>query len=153
MRRMSSRSASKSADSTRKRSKKSRLPPLAKSPRKTGKSVGRTDSARKSPNVEAQPQRPSVVRIMGRGQYRVNARTLKRLNLVDDAMVEMVSKEKPDDIEFKRKLTELTEIVVRDGKPLTGQEMTKTDIILPSADLPIDNAKKLFTGEGVIPRF
>lgn len=100
-----------------------------------------------------QPVRPSVVRIMGRGQFRVNAKILRRLNQVDEAMVSIVSQEKPDDAEFKRKLAELTEIVIKDGKPLAGQEIIKSDIILPSADLPIDNAKKLFTGEGVIPQF
>jgi phage shock protein A len=96
---------------------------------------------------------PRVVRIMGRGQFKVNSRILKRLNQVDAIMVTMASKEKADDAEFKRKLVELSEIVIKDGKPVPTKEMVKSDIILPSADLPVDEAKKLFTVQGVIPQF
>jgi hypothetical protein len=92
-----------------------------------------------------------IVRIMGQGQFTVDNRTLKRLNDLDNAMVELVSAERSDDIEFKKRLTELNRIVVKDGKPLDPHEIIKSDIILPSADLSIDEAKKLFRGEGVIP--
>jgi hypothetical protein len=92
-----------------------------------------------------------IVRIMGQGQFTVDNRTLKRLNDLDNAMVELVSAERSDDTEFKRKLTELNRLVVKDGKPLDPHEIIKSDIILPSADLSIDEAKKLFRGEGVIP--
>jgi hypothetical protein len=37
------------------------------------------------------------------------------------------------------------------GKPLNPKDIIQSDIILPSADLSIDDAKKLFKGEGVIP--
>jgi hypothetical protein len=92
-----------------------------------------------------------IVRIMGQGQFTVDNRTLKRLNDLDNAIVELVSTERSDDIEFKKKLTELNRIVVKDGRPLDPHEIIKSDIILPSADLSIDEAKKLFRGEGVIP--
>ena len=92
-----------------------------------------------------------IVRIMGQGQFTVDNRTLKRLNDLDNAMVELVSAERSDDTEFKKKLTELNRLVVKDGKPLDPHEIIKSDIILPSADLSIDEAKKLFRGEGVIP--
>jgi hypothetical protein len=103
----------------------------------------------KARGVTATPSR--IVRIMGQGQYTVDNRTLKRLNDLDNAIVELVSTERSDDIEFKKKLTELNRVVVKDGKPLDPREIIKSDIILPSADLSIDEAKKLFRGEGVIP--
>ncbi|HET6780089.1 MAG TPA: hypothetical protein VFH09_02870, partial [Nitrososphaera sp.] len=68
-----------------------------------------------------------------------------------NTIVELVSTERSDDVEFKKKLTELNSIVVKDGRPLDPHEIIKSDIILPSADLSIDEAKKLFRGEGVIP--
>jgi hypothetical protein len=37
------------------------------------------------------------------------------------------------------------------GKPHISKEIVRSDIILPSVDLSIDEAKKLFKGEGVIP--
>ncbi len=92
-----------------------------------------------------------IVRIMGHGQFTVDTNTLKKLNDIDNAIVELVSTERSDDTEFKRKLTELSNLVVEKGKPLDPHEIISSDIILPSADLSIDEAKKLFRGEGVIP--
>jgi hypothetical protein len=94
-----------------------------------------------------------IVRIMGHGQFTVDGKTLKKLNAIDNAMVKLVSSERSDDTEFKKKLTELSEIVVKHGRPLDPHEIIKSDIILPSVDLSIDEAKRLFRGEGVIPEF
>ncbi len=92
-----------------------------------------------------------IVRIMGHGQFTVDGRTLKKLNDIDNAIVELVSTERSDDTQFKKKLMELNNLVVENGKPLDPHDIIKSDIILPSADLSIDEAKKLFKGEGVIP--
>jgi hypothetical protein len=88
---------------------------------------------------------------MGHGQFTVNARTLRRLNDIDDSLVEMAASEKGDDVEFKKGLFELNQVTIKHGKPVEQGEIVKSDIILPSADLPVDEAKKLFRGEGVIP--
>jgi hypothetical protein len=92
-----------------------------------------------------------IVRIMGHGQFTVDSRTLKKLNEIDNTLVEIVSKERSDDNEFKKRLSELNDMVMKNGKPLDPHEIIKSDIILPSADLSIDEAKKLFQGDGVIP--
>jgi hypothetical protein len=92
-----------------------------------------------------------IVRIMGHGQFTVDNKILKKLNDIDNAIVKLVSTERSDDFEFKKRLTELSELVVKNGKPLDPREIIKSDIILPSADLSIDEAKRLFRGEGVIP--
>ncbi len=92
-----------------------------------------------------------IVRIMGHGQYSVDGKTLKKLSDIDNAIVKLVSTERSDDAEFKKKLTELSDIVIKNGKSLDPREIIRSDIILPSADLSIDEAKKLFRGEGVIP--
>ncbi len=91
-----------------------------------------------------------IVRIMGHGQFDVGVRTLKRLNKINESLVAMVRMEKFDDSEFKRRLAELNEQVMKDGRPIDPKEMVRTDIILPSADLSIDEAKRLFK-DGVIP--
>jgi hypothetical protein len=92
-----------------------------------------------------------IVRIMGHGQFTVDSSMLKKLNDIDNAIVELVSTERSDDTEFKKKLTELSNLVVKNGKPLDPHEIIRSDVILPSTDLSIDEAKKLFRGEGVIP--
>ncbi|MDQ3972385.1 MAG: hypothetical protein M3219_03055, partial [Thermoproteota archaeon] len=55
------------------------------------------------------------------------------------------------DTEFRSRLTELTNIVETKGKRLNPKEIIQSDIILPSTDLSVDEAKKLFRGEGVVP--
>lgn len=92
-----------------------------------------------------------IVRIMGHGQFTVDSKTLKKLNDLDNSIVEFVSQERSDDTEFRRMLAELSETVVSKGKPLDPKAIIQSDIILPSSDLSIDEAKRLFRGEGVIP--
>jgi PspAA-like protein len=93
-----------------------------------------------------------IVRIMGHGQFTVNSDTLKRLNEIDSSLVQLITNERfPDAAEFKRLLSQLNEIVQNNSEPLDPKEIIQSDIILPSTDLSIEEAKKLFTGQGVIP--
>jgi hypothetical protein len=92
-----------------------------------------------------------IVRIMGQGQFTVDNKALRELSRIDNSIVQLVSNDRPDDTEFKKRLTQLTKIVEMTGKPLNPKEIIQSDIILPSVDLSIDEAKKLFTGEGVVP--
>ena len=104
-----------------------------------------------SSKPKAQVNTKKIVRIMGQGQFTVDAKTLRKLNDLDDSIVELVSQERSDDAVFKEKLYQLTDMVVSSGKPLDPKAILQSDIILPSADLSIDEAKRLFKGEGVIP--
>jgi hypothetical protein len=119
------------------------------------KGIRRTGTKTKASVIYKTSHRPSerhrIVRIMGQGQFTVDNSTLKRLNEIDDSIVQLVSKERSDDVEFKKQLTELTDIVEAKGKPLDPKEIIQSDIILPSPDLSVDEAKRLFSGEGVIP--
>jgi hypothetical protein len=152
---------------SRKVKSKGRLAATKLKPRRTAKGKPRSKKAvstRRAPvkrrsrttiakahKKAATPTGYKIVRIMGHGQFTVDSKTLKKLNDIDNTIVELVSKERSDDAEFKRRLTELSNMVIENGKPLDPHEIIKSDIILPSADLSIDEAKKLFHGEGVIP--
>jgi hypothetical protein len=97
-------------------------------------------------------QKNRIVRIMGQGQFLVNNQILKKLNQIDSQLVKLVSDERfPDHAEFRKLLLELTQIVQGNGKPLDPREIIQSDIILPSTDLSIEEAKKLFIGQGVVP--
>jgi len=96
-------------------------------------------------------RRTIIVRIMGQGQFTVDNKTLRELSSVDSSIVQLVSSDRPDDTEFKKRLSQLTKIVEMTGKPLSPKEIIQSDIILPSVDLSIEEAKKLFKGEGVVP--
>ncbi len=129
------------------KSRSKRVITTRKAPTKTRSKIAVAKARKRSPKAPTS----KIVRIMGHGQFTVDSRTLKRLNDIDNAIVEMVSIERSDDTEFKRKLSELSNLVIENGKPLDPHEIIRSDIILPSADLSIDEAKKLFRGEGVIP--
>ena len=135
-------------ESTKLRSRK--IVPARKTPYKTHKKA--EISKPKAKNIANKSSiGKKIIRIMGHGQFAVNGGTLKKLNKIDQVLVEIVSRERSDDGEFKKRLAELNDVVIKNGKQLDSHEIIKSDIILPSVDLSIDEAKKLFTGEGVIP--
>ena len=119
------------------------------------KKVPRKGTMKKRPAAKAKSAPAAsvrkIVRIMGQGQFTVDGKTLKKLNELDNSIVELVSQERSDDSEFRKKLAELSEMVVKNSKPLDPKAIIQSDIILPSTDLSIDEAKRLFRGEGVIP--
>jgi hypothetical protein len=130
----------------------SKLKTKGKARKKISRKPGASSRKKRSSSRKtASPGGKKIVRIMGQGQYTVDSKMLKKLNDLDNAIVDLVSRERSDDAEFKKKLTELGEMVVRKGKPLDPKAIIQSDIILPSADLSVDEAKKLFRGEGVIP--
>jgi hypothetical protein len=102
--------------------------------------------------VSEQVRKNKIVRIMGEGQFVVDDKTLNRLNKIDNSLVQLVSNDRSDNnTEFKKRLLELVDIVEQNGKRLDPKRIIPSDIILPSVDLSIDEAKKLFKGDGVIP--
>jgi len=109
--------------------------------------------SKKSENIAVKPavKKNKIVRIMGHGQFSVGTKILQRLNEIDDLLVQLVNTDRPDDNEFKKHLLELTTIVEKNGRQLDSKEIIQSDIILPSADLSIDEAKRLFMGDGVVP--
>jgi hypothetical protein len=98
-------------------------------------------------------QKNKIVRIMGQGQFMVDNKILKKLNEIDNSIVQLVSNDRTDNTEFKKRLTELTDIVEKNSKQLDPKEIVQSDIIVPSTDLSIEEAKRLFQGEGVVPEF
>lgn len=122
---------------------------VAKLKPKRAKVARKARRSRKTARAATGPKK--VVRIMGHGQFTVDAKTLKKLNEIDNLLVEMVASEKADDGEFKKMLAELNHVTVKHGKAVEPGEIVRSDIILPSSDLPVDEAKKLFVGDGVIP--
>ena len=98
-------------------------------------------------------QKNKIVRIMGQGQFMIDNKILKKLNQIDNSIVQLVSNDRTDNTEFKKRLTELTDIVEKNSKQLDPKEIVQSDIILPSTDLSIEEAKRLFQGEGVVPEF
>ena len=94
----------------------------------------------------------TIVRIMGQGQFRINGDTIKRINEIDDAIVQILQNEsKADDQEYRTKVAEIVQTIKSKGQKLEDKELVESDIIVPDTDISIDEAKKVFQGEGIIP--
>lgn len=154
--RKESKSGARGATMSKKAKAKSRATPSKLKGKLRAKKAARHKPAKPHPKAQAAKAKvksagKKIVRIMGHGQFAVDAKTLKKLSDIDTAIVELVNTERSDDFEFKKRLTELNDTVMKNSKPVDPREIIKSDIILPSADLSIDEAKRLFRGEGVIP--
>jgi hypothetical protein len=93
----------------------------------------------------------TIVRIMGQGQFRINGDTIKRINEIDDAIVQILQNESKADEEFRTKVTEIVQTITLEGQKLDDKELIESDIIVPDIDISIDQAKRVFQGEGIIP--
>ena len=94
----------------------------------------------------------AIVRIMGQGQFKINEDIVKRINEIDDTIVQILQNEsKSDDQKYRAKITEIVETITSEGQKLEDKELVESDIIVPDTDISIDEAKKVFQGQGVIP--
>lgn len=94
----------------------------------------------------------TVVRVMGQGQFKVNEETVRDINRVDNTIVEILQNEnKADDQEFRTNITKLVQTIVSKGQRLDDKELVESDIIVPDSDTSLEEAKKVFKGEGIIP--
>ena len=89
-----------------------------------------------------------IIRILGEGQFRLDDEHLDRLNKIDNELVKHVSN--GNSAGFHRDLTRLISTVKEHGEPLDPVEIISSDIIIPSGDLSIEEAKRVFCGEGLI---
>jgi hypothetical protein len=90
-----------------------------------------------------------IVRLMGEGQYRVDDELVSRLNELDDqAQAAMDAENEPalDD-----KLDQMWQLVRDRGERLADDELSASDLIIPPSDLTLEETRKLFSDEGLIP--
>jgi hypothetical protein len=93
----------------------------------------------------------TIVRIMGQGQFKIKEDIVKRINEIDDTIVQILQNEsKSDDQNYRAKITEIVETITSEGQKLEDKELVESDIIVPDTDISIDEAKKVFQGQGVI---
>ncbi len=90
-----------------------------------------------------------IVRILTEGQYRIPDSALDQLNKLDNQLVAAVSSGTED--HFKALFDQMIELVRQQGEPVPADDLHGSDVILPAPDTSIEEARKLFTGEGVIP--
>jgi len=90
-----------------------------------------------------------IVRILGGGQFRVDAAATAELNHLDRELQTAV--EHNDEAAFRIALTGLLAQVRALGSPLPADTLEASDLILPHEDSSMDEVRKLLTDEGLIP--
>jgi len=89
-----------------------------------------------------------IVRIMEEGQFRIPSSLLDELNVIDNRIVDYVAKE--NEINFKKELGKLIAMIKENGKPIDDAEIVESDLIVPPADLTLEEAAGIFSGDGII---
>lgn len=90
-----------------------------------------------------------IVRISGEQQFRIPDSEEEPLNELDNLVVEAI--EADDEDGFRSSFGKMHKMVRESGEPLPEDELVPSDLILPPADLSLEEAKGEFTGEGLIP--
>ncbi len=94
-----------------------------------------------------------IVRILGYGQFIVDNDTLNEINVIDNTIVKLLESEENDDsirLEFERQLALFDTMVKEKGVVMDSKEIVQSDIVLPGKDITLEEARKVFKGEGII---
>jgi hypothetical protein len=89
-----------------------------------------------------------IIRILGEGQFRLDGKHLEGLNKIDNRIVDHVNK--GDKAAFREDLDKLISMVKGQGEPLDPVDIIKSDVIIPPNDLSFEEAKRVFSGHGLI---
>ena len=90
-----------------------------------------------------------IVRLMGEGQYRVDDSLRDRLNQLDDQA--MAALEASNEVDLDQKLEQMFALVRAEGEPLPDDDLSASDVIIPPADLTLEETRELISHEGLIP--
>jgi hypothetical protein len=90
-----------------------------------------------------------IVRLMGEGQYRVDDSLRERLNELDDQA--MAALEASNEVELDQRLEQMFALVRAEGEPLPDDDLSPSDVIIPPADLTLEETRELISHEGLIP--
>ena len=90
-----------------------------------------------------------IVRIFSDGQYRVPAEAHDELHELDNKTVAAIDAD--DQAAFTAAYSALIELIHSNGERLADDELTPSDLMLPPADITLEEARTEFTGEGLLP--
>jgi len=90
-----------------------------------------------------------IVRILTEGQFNLPGAHLDELNDIDNQIVEVV--EQQDREQFEQLLKKLLDVVRENSTAVPVDELVESDLVLPQPDITLEEAKELFTGEGLVP--
>jgi hypothetical protein len=90
-----------------------------------------------------------IVRVMGEGQFEVDAEVAKGLDDLDSQAAEALGA--GDQERLSELLSRMADAVRTNGSRLADEDLSPSEAIIPPSDLTLDEARELFEGEGLIP--
>lgn len=90
-----------------------------------------------------------IVRLMGEGQYRASDDLLGKLNELDDRA--QAAADAGDETGLDAVLEEMWALVRAEGERLPDEELHPSDALIPPADLTLEETKRLFSDDGLVP--
>lgn len=90
-----------------------------------------------------------IVRLMGEGQYRVDDDVRSQLNELDDRAVAALEADQEPALDGV--LDEMWQVVRERGERLPDEDLSASDLVIPPSDLTLEETKKLFSEEGLVP--
>jgi len=94
-----------------------------------------------------------IVRIFSEGQYRIDDDAHEQVHAqVHELDNECVTAVEAGDAErFHACYEQLLDLIRSKGEKLADDELTGSDVMLPPADISLDEARETFSGEGLLP--
>jgi hypothetical protein len=90
-----------------------------------------------------------IVRIATEGQYELLGKDAETLNELDNQAAAIC---RGDDAEqFQKVFDEMLAFIRTHGKPVPDDELAVSDVIVPPPDSSLEEARREFTGDGLIP--
>jgi hypothetical protein len=86
---------------------------------------------------------------MGEGQFRVGDDLRAGLDELDDRAQSAADAD--DEPELDRALDEMWQLVQSQGERLADDDLSASDVVIPPSDLTLEETKRLFSDEGLIP--
>ena len=90
-----------------------------------------------------------IVRLMGEGQYELDKKHVDEVNKIDNNIVKIVNT--GNETDFMSEFKKLSDYVRKNGKKIAEDVIKPSGIIIPPSDLTLDEAKKIFAGDGLFP--
>jgi hypothetical protein len=90
-----------------------------------------------------------IVRLMNEGQYRIDESLRERLNEIDERAAQALEDANEDELDTL--LQRMWDLVQTDGERVPDDELVPSDLVIPPSDLTLEETRKLFSDDGLIP--
>jgi hypothetical protein len=90
-----------------------------------------------------------IVRLLTEGQFEVSEELTTRLNEFDDRAIAALDRD--DEPELDAMLDQMWKLVQSEGTRLADEDLRPSDVVIPPADLTLEETRLLFSGDGLIP--